>query len=132
MSCKYEYYKDDETYLPRLYCKINDGICIYSKRCDLVHKFIPLETQGECYKMILEEQKNIPNGSYFVQTYRPNSKGNLYIYVIINGKTEKISTKLTEINQNYIYLKEGEKGYEVSLTPFVEKRKRVTKSKKEE
>lgn len=133
MSCKYQYY-DKDTYLPRLMCSIDDGYCIYSKRCDRVHKFIPLDSQKECYKMILEEQKNIPIDSYFIQTYRANSKGDLYLYVIINDKVERIVTKLKEIHQNYIYLKEGLEGYEVSLVPFPkekEKRtykKRVTKS----
>ena len=63
-------------------------------------------------------QKNIPSGSNFVQTYRPNKKGELYLYVVVNEKIEKIPSKLTELNQNYVYLKKGINGYEVSLTPF--------------
>ena len=63
-------------------------------------------------------KKNIPSGSNFVQTYRPNKKGELYLYVVANDKIEKIPSKLKELNQNYVYLKKRIDGYEVSLTPF--------------
>ena len=118
MGCPYEYYKDMEECYPRLFCNIDDSWCFYVKRCDKVERFIPLENQKECYKYNMEMQKNIPNGSYFVQTFRTNKKGNLYLYVIIDDKVEKIATDLKELNQNYIYLKEGIDGYNVSLTPF--------------
>jgi hypothetical protein len=118
MSCPYNYYKNEKEYYARLLCKIDDGNCIYSKRCQKVEKYIPLDNQEECYKYNMEMQKNIPNGSNFIQTFRPNKKGELYLYVVIDDKIEKISSKLKEINQNYIYLKEGIDGYEVSLRPF--------------
>jgi hypothetical protein len=118
MSCPYEYYKNGKEYYPRLFCNIDDTQCIYTKRCDKVEKFIPLDNQKECYKYNMEMQKNIPSGSNFVQTYRPNKKGELYLYVVVNDKIEKIPSKLTELNQNYVYLKKGINGYEVSLTPF--------------
>lgn len=122
MSCKYEYYRDEENYFPRLYCSIDNNYCLYAKKCLKVNKFIPLENQKECYKMIQEKQKNIPSGSYYVQSYRPNQKGELYLYVVINEKVVKISTKFTEINQEYVYLKERASGFEVSLSPFQERK----------
>ena len=120
MGCKYDYYKPEEKYCPRLYCSLDDKQCVYSKRCLKVDKFIPLDGEKwkECYKYIMSMQKEIPNGSSFVQLYRPNKKGNLILYVIINNNVEKIQTKLKELNQNYVYVKEGIDGYEVSLTPF--------------
>lgn len=125
MSCKYEFYDKEETYFPRLYCSIDGKPCIYSKKCNLVEKFIPLDNQGECYKMVLEERKNIPSDSYFVQTSRPNKKGLLYLYVEIDDTIVKLSTQLTEINQNYVYLKKVKDSYEVSLVPFPKEEKKT-------
>lgn len=127
MACPYEYYKEDEeVYFPRLYCKIDDKTCIYSKKCLKVNKFIPLENQEECYKMIEEKIKSIPKGSYYVETKRPNRKGELYLYVVIGNKVERISTKFKTIEQDYVYLKETKDGYIVSLEEFpIEKEKRT-------
>lgn len=133
MSCKYNYYKQEENYFPRLYCSIDNGMCIYSKKCQLENKFIPLDNQGECYKMKLEEKKNIPNGSYFVETYRPNKKGFLYLYIETkDGTTEKILTEFTELNQNYVYLKKANGKYKVSLIPFTEKKTYAKRKNQEE
>ena len=68
--------------------------------------------------MIENKIKNIPANSYFVQSYRPNRNGKLYLYVVIKDKVEKILSNFTTLNQDYVYLKEGLDGYEVSLTPF--------------
>lgn len=57
MSCPYEFYNEEETFYPRLYCKIDNKYCIYSKKCEKVYKFISLENQEECYKYIMEMQK---------------------------------------------------------------------------
>ena len=116
MGCIYEYYKEDE-YFPRLYCKLGN-YCIYSKRCLKVNKFIPIDNQKECYVMIEEMKKSIPKNSYYVQAVKPNKSGFLYVYVVIGDKVEKILTTFKELNQNHLYLKETENGYEVSLTPF--------------
>lgn len=119
MSCQYEYYKEnEEAYFPRLYCSIDDKTCIYSKKCLKVNKFISTENQGECYKMIEEKIKQIPKGSYFVETYRPNKNNKLFLYVIIEDKVEKILSDLEELNQDYVYLKKEENNYKVSLVPF--------------
>ena len=123
MGCKYEFYKPEEKYCPLLYCNIDNKQCIYSKKCLRLDKFIPLDGEKwkECYKFIMEMQKEIPSGSVFVQLYRPNRKGDLILYVILNDKVEKIQTKLKELKQNYVYVRDGIDGYEVSLTPFPQK-----------
>lgn len=116
MSCPYQYYIDDKQYLAKLYCKLNDKACIYSKRCDNVHRFIPMDNQEECYLYNMENQKNIPTGSYYIKVKRLNSqKDKLYVYVDIDNTTVKILTNFAEINQDYIYVKKVDGKYVVSL-----------------
>lgn len=121
--CKYAYYNPEEKYYPYLYCKVDyNKRCIYSKKCQKLEKFVPLENEmwRECPKYIMEKIKNIPKGSSLVQMYRPNKNGKLYLYVVINeNEVEKILTDFTELNQDYVYLKKINKEYKVSLTPFV-------------
>lgn len=127
-SCKYMEYKSEEKYFPRLYCSIDGKQCIFSKRCEKEQKFIPnAELWVDCPKRISENIKDIPQGSYYIQTKRYNKKGFLILYVVIDDHTESITTTLTEINQNYIYIKESIDSYEVSLVPFQEKKCRKTK-----
>ena len=117
--CEHMYYRDGDNYFPYLYCKLDEKRCPFSKRCLKEEKFIPNgDLYKECYKMIENKIKNIPPNSYFVQSYRPNRNGKLYLYVVIKDKVEKILSNFTTINQDYVYLKEGLDGYEVSLTPF--------------
>ncbi|MBO7716079.1 MAG: hypothetical protein J6S85_21120 [Methanobrevibacter sp.] len=66
----------------------------------------------------MEKRKDIPTGSYYVQTSRLNRRGTLLLYVAIENKVERIETDLTELNQDYVYLKETNNGYDVSLEPF--------------
>ena len=121
--CKYAYYNPEEKYYPYLYCKVDyNKRCIYSKKCQKLEKFVPLENEmwRECPKYIMEKIKNIPKGSSLVQMYRPNKNGKLYLYVVINeNEVEKILTDFTELNQDYVYLKKINKEYKISLTPFV-------------
>lgn len=129
--CKYAYYNPKEKYYPYLYCKIDNKRCIYSKKCQKVEKFIPLENEmwRECPKYIMEKIKNIPKGSSLVQMYRPNKNGKLYIYVVIDeNEVQKILTDFTELNQDYVYLKKINNEYKVSLSPFSV----VTKNNKKE
>lgn len=118
--CKHMYYKDEAEYFPRLYCNIDNKYCLYSKKCMVENRYKPMDNNAweECYKMIEDKIKSIPQGSYFVQSYRPNRSGKLFLYVVINNQVEKIATNFTTIEQDYVYLKEGLDGYEVSLTPF--------------
>ena len=129
--CQHMYYKDENEYFPRLYCKIDNKLCLYQKKCLMKNRYIPTEDNlwKECYKMIENKIKDIPDGSYFVQSYRPNRNGKLYLYVVIKDKVERVLSNFTTINQDYIYLKEGLDGYEVSLTPF---KSNARKSKSED
>ena len=120
--CKYAYYKSEEKYFPNLYCNIDNNRCMYSKKCLKVEKFVPLENEmwRECYKFIMEKRKSIPKDSYFVQTYRPNRNGKLYLYIVMDDKVERILSNFTEINQDYVYVKRlSNNEYKVSLVPFV-------------
>lgn len=119
--CCYAYYKPEEKYCPNLWCKLGDSRCMYSKKCLKLDKFIPLEGEKwkECYKFIMEKRKHIPEGSYLVQTFRPNRKGNLFLYVATDKGVERILTDFTELNQEYVYIRKTPNGsYEVSLVPF--------------
>lgn len=118
--CEYAFYKDNEKFYPHLYCKVDEKWCHYVKRCEKVEKFIPVKDNvwEECGKYIMEKRKNIPNGSYFIQTTRPNRQGKLFLYVVIDDKVERILSDFTEIKQNYIYLKKNNQGYEISLEPL--------------
>ena len=121
--CEHAFYKPEEKYTPRLYCKIEDKMCIYSKRCLKVDRFVPLEGEKwkECYIYIMEKRKNIPQGSYLVQTTRPHKNGKLYLYVLTEeNKIEKILSNFTKLDQEYVYLrKTAMGGYQVGLEPFV-------------
>lgn len=131
MTCEYMFYRKEDEYFPRLYCKTDNKNCIYQKRCEKVQKFIPIENlrKEECYKFVMEKQKNIPKNSYFIQTSRKNKKGKLYLYVVINDKIEKILSDFESIDQCYVYLKKVGDKYKVSLTPFsVEKKQTVYKN----
>ena len=72
MGCPYEYYKEEETYYPRLYCNIDNKYCMYSKKCLKVEKFVSIEGElwKECYKYVENKIKNIPNGSNFVEVIK--------------------------------------------------------------
>jgi hypothetical protein len=121
--CEHAFYKPEEKYTPRLYCKIEDKMCIYSKRCLKVDRFIPLEGEKwkECYIYIMEKRKNIPKDSYLVQTTRPHKSGKLYLYVLVeDDKIEKILSNFDKLEQDYVYLrKNATGGYQVSLEPIV-------------
>ena len=126
--CKYAFYKEEEKFYPHLYCKTDDKWCPYVKRCQQVEKFIPIKDDvwEECGKYIMEKRKEIPTGSYLVQTSRPNRSGNLLIYVALENKTVRIETQFKKLEQEYVYLKETKNGYDVSLEPFkAEESKRV-------
>lgn len=121
--CEHAFYKPEEKYTPRLYCKIDDRMCMYSKRCLKVDRYIPLEGEmwKECYIYIMEKRKNIPKGSYLVQTTRPHKSGKLYLYVLVeDDKIEKILSNFDKLEQDYVYLrKNATGGYQVSLEPIV-------------
>ena len=113
MACIYSYYKKEETYYPRLYCKINGKQCMYTKKCLKQEKFIPTDNQDECYLSIMESKKNIPNGTHYV---RFTHKG--YLFIEIDDKrTIKVKNTLGEVG-DYVYIKQVGNDYEISLSPF--------------
>lgn len=59
MACIYAYYKEEDSYFPRLYCNADDGFCIGAKRCNKEERFVPNErfNEKECFKFIMAEQK---------------------------------------------------------------------------
>lgn len=120
--CEHAYYKPEEKYMPRLYCKIEDKVCIYTKKCLKVDRFVPLEGEKwrECYKYIMEKRKNIPKGACLVQVTKPNKKGKLYLYVLTEeDKIERILSNFDKLEQDYVYLRKTAMGtYQVSLEPF--------------
>ena len=86
----------------------------FSKFCNKQNKYIHREGADNCY-MALEEQKNIiPNGSYYVRFVR---KG--FAYIEIGDKVIKVQDTIGNIT-NYVYLKEINGQYQISLTPFTE------------
>lgn len=117
--CEHAYYKPEEKYMPYLYCHIDDKRCVYSKKCMKVERFIPLENEmwKECYKFIMNKRNDIPEGSYFVQTYRPNRAGKLILYVAMGDTTKKIQSRFTKLDQDYVYID----GNTISLTPIEKK-----------
>jgi hypothetical protein len=121
--CEHAYYKPEEKYIPRLYCKLEDKVCIYTKKCLKLDRFVPLEGEKwrECYKYIMDKRKNIPKGSYFVQVTKPNKNGKLYLYVLTEeDKIERILSNFDKLEQDYVYLrKTAMGGYQVGLEPFV-------------
>lgn len=140
MGCPYEFYKEEEekNYFPYLYCNINNGKCIYSKKCLKEERFISMEGElwKECYIYNMNRINKIPNGSYYVQFIKKSVISNkLYLYVVIGDSVERIYSNLEELNQDYVYLRKDKDGkYEVSLVPFVENKdnKKQTKKKKTE
>lgn len=127
MACIYSYYKEEETYYPRLYCKINGKQCIYSKKCLKQEKFIPLDNQGECYLFNMEMKKNIPNGSKYV---RFEHKGYLFVELDDNH-TIKIKNTLDNV-KDYVYIRKVGTDYEISLSPFPTKIKVETPNVEQE
>lgn len=118
MTCEYGFYNKDEDYYPKLYCKIDNKMCPYVKKCEKLERFLPLEEQERCYKRMEQKMKKIPKGSCYICFER---KG--YLYINLNeDETIKVKNTLGNINQDYVYVRDSLDGYELSLKPFEEKR----------
>ncbi len=126
--CPYAFYRDNETYYPYLYCKLDGKRCLYSKRCQKEEKYIPLDNQGECYKMIENTKHNIPTNSFYVQNSRPSPNGT-WLYVEFEGNVVKVEIKIKDYNKNYVYLKKKSDGSGViaSDEPFRRYGKKTSK-----
>ena len=126
--CPYAFYRDNETYYPYLYCKLDGKRCLYSKRCQKEEKYIPLDNQGECYKMIENTKYNIPTNSFYVQNSRPSPNGT-WLYVEFEGNVVKVEIKIKDYNKNYVYLKKKSDGSGVIVSdePFRRYGKKTSK-----
>lgn len=131
--CPYQFYKEEEKYYPRLYCKIKENTmnpyCVYSKRCDKERKYILLDNSDNCNIMEEAKKLNIPKDAYYVRTYKQRANGTYSLYVDINGTVEKINTVFTNFNQDYIYLDKVDSVYIPSLTPIKKTTKRKNSGK---
>lgn len=126
MKCPYAIY-EDVVCRPRILCTAKNGmgVCINSKLCLKVEKFIPTEKMGDCYIMKTEQRQAIPTGSNYVRAIK-NGK----VYVEFENRVIVVDEFSNDIT-NYVYLKEVEKGkYEASLFPFVEEDKPKKKTRK--
>ena len=92
--------------------------CLFSKRCEKEGKHILIDGASNCHVMNEARRRNIPEGSYFVKTYKKRANGTYSLYVEIDFKVHKFNTTFREFNQDYIYLNKDKT--QCSLTPFVE------------
>ena len=112
--CKYAFYEEGKD-KPQIYCKLNNQVCLFSKFCVNQNKYIHREGAETCFMASFEEQKKIPSGSHYVRFIK---KG--FLYVELNpDRVIKVQDTLGNVT-NYVYLRENDGKYEISLTPFVE------------
>lgn len=121
--CMYSFYNEREN-SSRLYCKLTNDICMYSKFCTKQNKYIHREGEEKCFMALEANKKQIPNGAYYVRFVR---KG--YVYIEIDDKVIKVKDTIGNID-NYVYLQDNNGEYKISLTPFECKLKRQYKKKK--
>lgn len=115
MSCQYGFYKKTETNRPKLYCKITNDLCVYSKLCLKVNKYIYNDKSEECMIRKENDKKSIPNGAYYVRFVK---KG--YAYVELGDTVVKVKCDDLDNIINYIYIQQNNDGtYVGSLTPFM-------------
>lgn len=128
MSCQYGFYKKTETNRPKLYCKITNDLCVYSKLCLKVNKYIYNDKSEECMIKKENNKKSIPNGAYYVRFIK-----NGYAYVELGDTVVKVKCDDLDGIINYIYIQQNNDGtYIGSLTPFVSNNeaKKITKKRK--
>lgn len=126
MSCQYGFYKNNEVNRPRLYCKITNDLCVYSKLClkPSVNKYIFNDRVDDCMIKKENERYTIPNGAYLVRFVK-----NGYVYVEVNDKVLKIKYDAND-TVNYVYIKEKSDGtYEASTTPFITEQKNTKRKR---
>lgn len=112
--CKYAFYEEGKSQ-PQIYCKLNNQICLFSKFCVNQNRYIHREGVKTCFMALFEEKKQIPSGSYYVRFIK---KGFLYVELDSN-RVVKIQDTLGNVT-DYVYLKENNGKYEISLTPFTD------------
>ena len=97
MLCKYAFYGEEKS-RPQIYCKLNNQYCLFSKFCVNQGKYIHKEGVENCYMVIQESQRQIPEGSYYVRFIK---KGFAYIE-LTRDNVIKVKDTIGNIN-NYVY-----------------------------
>ena len=93
------FYDEREKVKPKLYCRLNKRVCLYSKFCIKANKHIPNDGMENCFMALQEEKKKIPNGAYYVRCIR---KGYLYVE-LDNNHVIKVKNTLDK-ETDYVYL----------------------------
>lgn len=122
--CKYVYYEETNSRKP-MYCTLNNKICIYSQYCTKVGRFIPKDDMENCFMAIEESKKNIPSGARYVRII---DKG--FLYIELDDRVIKVKDTLGNVT-NYVYIRQYNGDYEISLHPFddVEEKKETPKKR---
>ena len=125
MLCKYAFYGEEKS-RPQIYCKLNNQVCLFSKFCVNQGKYIHKEGVENCYMVVQENKKQIPEGAYYVRFVK---KGFAYVE-LTRDKVIKVKDTIGEIT-NYVYLMMQDNGeYAISLQPFGEKKTKTSRKKK--
>lgn len=123
MSCAYSFYDVNETYRPRLYCKLKQGTCPYSKLCLREDRFILQEDiAGECYYMNEQAKRDVPEGACYVRFTKDG-----FLYVDLDDEHTIRVKDTVGTNPQYVYVKKSKDDYIASITPF----KKATRKKKD-
>ena len=114
MKCSYAYYIDEGKPQARIYCKITNTMCMYSRFCVNANKYLPKDKEMESCVLIMDNKRDkIPHGSCYIRFIRRG-----YLYVEIDNKVVKIPNTLKREDIDYVYVRKLNDKYEISLTPF--------------
>jgi len=114
MKCSYAYYDDETKPQARIYCKITNTMCMYSRFCVNANKYLPKDKEMESCVLIMENKRDkIPSGSHYVRFIR---KG--YLYIETENGVIKVKNELGREDIEYVYLRKIGDKYEVSTLPF--------------
>ena len=125
--CKYSY-RDESNSRQQIYCHLTKNLCIYSRYCTKVGKFVEADGMENCFMAKEEERKNIPDGAYKVAF---EHRGFLYVE-LEDGNLTKIKNTIGQ-STSYVYAKKVNGEYKISLIPFTNTKsttKRKTKTEK--
>ena len=124
MTCKYAFYEEGKD-KPQIYCKLNNQICLFSKFCVNQNKYIFRDGVENCYMANFESKKQVPSGASYVRFVK-----NGFLYVeLTRDKVVKIKDTIGNV-ENYVYVRDNNGEYEISLQPFDTQTKKTTNRKK--
>lgn len=128
MKCSYAYYNDENKPQARIYCKITNTMCMYSRFCVNANKYLPKDKEMESCVLIMENKRDkIPHGSCYIRFIR---KG--FLYIEIDNNVVKIPNTLKREDIDYVYVRKVNDKYEVSLQPFAYETQQVVEEKQVE